>query len=155
MFYKIQELCLCEHLDCSILYYANIFLWKTHLENRPSIGASQYKTAMKQDDLQAFTLVARISLKSCPKNFQELPKSCFLSTQKNPFLQVMKVNLCTSIRIIYLIFKYSFLLTNISIPTEMIFQSLQLCILFYISLWESVLNIGYSPSRKIMLFNIQ
>ena len=43
MFYKIQELCLCEHLDGSLLYYANIFLWKTHLENRPTIEASQYK----------------------------------------------------------------------------------------------------------------
>ena len=84
---------------------------------------------------------------------KKLLKSCFLSTQKIQFLLLMKVNLCRSIGIIYL-FIYSNLLADISIPTEMIFQSLHLCILFYISLWESVLNIGYSPSRKIMLFNI-
>ena len=85
---------------------------------------------------------------------KKLLKSCFLSTQKNQFLLLMKVNLCRSIRIIQL-FIYSFLLADISLPTEMIFYSLHLCILFYISFWESVLNIGYSPSRKIMLINIQ
>lgn len=61
--------------------------------------------------------------KSCPKvaHFtKKLLKSCFLSTQKNQFLLLMKVNLCTSIRVIYL-FIYSFLLADISIPTEMIF----------------------------------
>ena len=44
------------------------------------------------------------SFKSCPKvaHFtKNLLKSCFLSTQKNQFLQLMKANLCTSIRIIY------------------------------------------------------
>ena len=48
--------------------------------------------------------VAPKSFKSCPKvaHFtKKLLKSCFLSTQKNQFLQLMKVNLCTSIRIIY------------------------------------------------------
>ena len=61
--------------------------------------------------------------KSCPKvaHFtKKLLKSCFLSTQKNQFLLLMKVNLCTSIRVLYL-FIYSFLLADISIPTEMIF----------------------------------
>ena len=41
--------------------------------------------------------------KSCPKvaHFtKKLLKSCFLSTQKNQFLLLMKVNLCTSIRVI-------------------------------------------------------
>ena len=51
---------------------------------------------------------------------QKLLKSCFLSTQKNQFLPLMKVNLRTSLRIIYL-FIYSFLLAYIPIPTEMIF----------------------------------
>ena len=63
--------------------------------------------------------------KSCPKvaHFtKKLLKSCFLSTKKNQFLQLMKVNLCTTIRIIYL-FIYSFLLADISIPTEMIFYT--------------------------------
>ena len=67
--------------------------------------------------------VAPKIFKSCPKvaHFtKKLLKSCFLSTQKNQFLLLMKVNLCTSIRIIYL-FIYSFLLADISIPTEMIF----------------------------------
>ena len=60
--------------------------------------------------------------KSCPKvaHFtKKLLKSCFLSTQKYQFLQLMKVNLCRSIRIIYL-FIYSFLLADISIPTEIL-----------------------------------
>ena len=72
--------------------------------------------------LEYLIKVAPKIFKSCPKvaHFtKKLLKSCFLSTQKNPFLLVMKVNLCTSIRIIYL-FKYSFLLANISIPIEMI-----------------------------------
>ena len=67
--------------------------------------------------------VAPKIFKSCPKvaHFtKKLLKSCFLSTQKNQFLPLMKVNLCTSIRIIYL-FIYSFLLAYIPIPTEMIF----------------------------------
>ena len=101
--------------------------------------------------------VAPKIFKSCPKVAhltKKLLKSCFLSIQKNQLLPLMKLNLCTSIRIIYL-FIYSFLLAYIPIPTEMIFQSLHLCILFYISLWESVLNIGNSPLTKIMLFIIQ
>ena len=66
--------------------------------------------------------VAPKIFKSCPKVAyftRKLLKSCFLSTQKNQFLQLMKVNLCTSIPIIYL-FIYSFLLANISIPTEIL-----------------------------------
>ena len=69
--------------------------------------------------------------KVAPKIFKSFPKvahftkkllkSCFLSTPKNQFLLLMKVNLCTSIPIIFL-FIYSFLLTDISIPTEMIFD---------------------------------
>lgn len=53
--------------------------------------------------------VAPKIFKSCPKvsHFtKKLLKSCFLSTQKNQFLPLMKVNLCTSIRIIHL-FIYS------------------------------------------------
>ena len=67
---------------------------------------------------------------SCSDISQKLPKSCsfhekvaqklLFINSKNQFLLLMKVNLCTSIRVIYL-FIYSFLLANISIPTEMIF----------------------------------
>ena len=67
--------------------------------------------------------VAPKIFKSCPKvaHFtKKLLKSCFFSTQKNQFLLLIKVNPCTSVRIIYL-FIYSFLLADISIPTEMIF----------------------------------
>ena len=69
--------------------------------------------------------VAPKIFKSCPNVahfMKKLLKSCFLSTKKNQFLQLMKVNLCTTIRIIYL-FIYSFLLADISVPTEMIFYS--------------------------------
>ena len=58
-----------------------------------------------------------------PQKLLILRKSCskvaFYQLMKNQFLLLMKVNLCTSIRIIYL-FIYSFLLADISIPTEMI-----------------------------------
>ena len=67
-------------------------------------------------------LVAPQIFKSCPKvaHFtKKLLTSCFLSTQKNQFLQLMKVNICISIRIIYL-FIYSFLLADISILTEIL-----------------------------------
>ena len=39
---------------------------------------------------QAFTQVARVSLKSCPKNFQELPKSCSFHP-KVAFYQLKKI----------------------------------------------------------------
>ena len=80
-------------------------------------------TRLLQKLLRYLSKVAPNIFKSCPKvaHFtKKLLKSCFLSTQKNQFLLLMKVNLCTSIRIIYL-FIYSFLLADISIPTEMIF----------------------------------
>ena len=73
--------------------------------------------------LEYLSKVAPKIFKSCPKVAyftKKLLESCFLSTQKNPFLLVMKVNLFTSIRIIYLLM-YSSLLADISIPTEMIF----------------------------------
>ena len=73
--------------------------------------------------LEYLSKVAPKIFKSCPKlaHFtKKLLKSCFLSTQKNQFLLLMKVNLCTSIRVIYL-FMFSFLLADICIPTEMIF----------------------------------
>ena len=75
--------------------------------------------------LGLYTSCSDISQK-LPQKFskvvQKLLKNCFLSTKKNQFLQLMKVNLCTTIRIIYL-FIYSFLLADISIPTEMILYS--------------------------------
>ena len=78
----------------------------------PLIGFYTSCSDISQKLPQKFAKVAHFTKK--------LLKSCFLSTQQNQFLLLMKVNLCTSIRVIYL-FIYSFLLADISIPTEMIF----------------------------------
>lgn len=40
------------------------------------ISKSYFWVIYLQSEAQAFTQVARISLKSCPQNFQKLPKSC-------------------------------------------------------------------------------
>ena len=80
--------------------------------NKAEIGFYTSCSDISQRLPQKFSKVAHFTKK--------LLESCFLSTQKNQFLLLMKVNLCTSIRIIYL-FIYSFLLADISIPTEMIF----------------------------------
>ena len=78
----------------------------------PQVGFYTSCSDISQKLPQKFSKVAHFTKK--------LLKSCFFSTQKNQFLLLIKVNPCTSIRIIYL-FIYSFLLADISIPTEMIF----------------------------------
>ena len=77
--------------------------------NKAEIGFYTSCSDISQRLPQKFSKVAHFTKK--------LLKSCFLSTQKNRFLLLMKVNLCTSIQIIYLII-YSFLLADISIPTR-------------------------------------
>ena len=109
---------------CILLYYFHFIETNKQAKNKKKIFAMyrvQFRLLHKL--LGYLSKVAPKIFKSCPKvaHFtKRLLKSCFLSTQKNQFLLLMKVNLCTSIRIIYL-FIYSFLLADISIPTEMIF----------------------------------
>ena len=84
--------------------------------------------------------------KVAPKIFKSFPKvahftkkllkSCFLSTQKNQFLLLMKVNLCTSIRIIYYLYIPFYSLTFLYLQRW--YLSLSTCVSYSTSVYGSL-----------------